>query len=54
MGEFLDKYGGVIIAVICIVGMIGIASVLFSGDTESGLGKTMKMKIESITAGATN
>ena len=50
MGEFLDKYGGVIVGVICTVALIGVATILFPDNTESGIGKVMKDKIESLAS----
>lgn len=50
MGEFLDKYGGVIVGVLCIVALIGLAGAVFSSDTESGVGKIIKDKVELLGA----
>ncbi len=52
MGEFLDKYGGVIVGVTCILSLIGVVTVLFNKGTDSGVGKLMKDKIDSLAASA--
>jgi len=52
MGEFLDKYGGVIVGVTCILSLIGVVTVLFNKGTDSGVGKLMKDKIDSLATSA--
>ena len=48
MGEFLDRYGGVIVGVTCILALIGIVTVLFGNGTQGGVGKLMKDKLDSL------
>lgn len=53
MGEFLEKYGGVIVTVVAITALIMLVQAIFTSDTESGLGKIINDKINELqTLGA--
>lgn len=49
MGEFLEKYGGVIVAVIAIVALIAVVKLVFTDNTESGIGGSIKDAIGELT-----
>ena len=45
MGEFLEKYGGVIVTVVAITALIFLVKSIFTSDDQSGLGKVINDKI---------
>lgn len=54
MGEFLEKYGGVIVAVIAIAALIAVVGIIFTGDDQTGIGGAIKAKIDELkTLGST-
>lgn len=55
MGEFLEKYGGIIVTVVAISALIILVQTIFTSNTDSGLGKVINDKIkelETLGAGA--
>lgn len=55
MGEFLEKYGGIIVTVIAISALIILTKSIFTSSTDSGLGKVISEKIQELeTLGAGN
>lgn len=53
MGEFLEKYGGVIVTVVAITALILLVQNIFTSDDQSGLGKIINDKINELqTLGA--
>lgn len=48
MGEFLEKYGGVIVTVVAISALIILVKLIFTSNTTSGLGKIINDKIQSL------
>lgn len=50
MGEFLEKYGGIIVTVVAVSALIILTKLIFTGNTNSGLGKVINDKIQELQA----
>ena len=48
MGEFLEKYGGVIVTVVAISALILLVKTILTKDTTSGIGKIINDKINEL------
>ena len=48
MGEFLEKYGGIIVTVVAISALIILTRIIFTSSTDAGLGKVINDKIQEL------
>lgn len=48
MGEFLEKYGGVIVTVVAITALVLLVGKIFTKDTNSGIGKIINDKVNGL------
>lgn len=48
MGEFLERYGGIIVTVVAISALIILTKLIFTSNTDSGLGKVINDRIHEL------